>query len=221
MCGRYALSSKLEDLVEVFGVPPVDFAYEPRYNIAPSQMAPVVATGSHGTKMGLLRWGLIPSWANDPSIGSRMINARAETLLSKPAFKEAAGVRRCLVPANGFYEWVEETGDKIPFWIHPPNEALISFAGLWEPWRPSGQDSVYSFTIITVEASDSIRHLHHRMPAIISAENRHAWLDGSVLHEEPLELLKPFADQLDAYPVSTLVNSTANDVPECVKPATS
>ena len=221
MCGRYALSSKLEDLVEAFGVPPVDFTYEPRYNIAPSQMAPVVATGSHGTKMGLLRWGLIPSWADDPSIGSRMINARAETLLSKPAFKEAAGVRRCLVPANGFYEWVEETGNKIPFWIHPPNEALISFAGLWESWRPSGQDSVYSFTIITVEASDSIRHLHHRMPAIIPAENRLAWLDGSGLHEEPLELLKPFADQLDAYPVSTLVNSTANDVPECVKPATS
>ncbi len=218
MCGRYALSSPLGDLVEIFDVPPVEFDHGPRYNIAPTQMAPVVATDRRGTRMGLLRWGLVPSWADDRSIGSRMINARAETLRSKPAFKEAAVSRRCLVPADGFYEWAKEGGRKIPFWIHPPDGAPLSFAGLWERWKRDGEEPVYSFTIITVDANDSIRHLHPRMPAIIPEENRHLWLDGSGPHQDALNLLTPFAGELDAYPVSTLVNSPANDVAECITP---
>jgi len=218
MCGRYALSSPIEELVEIFDVPPVEFDHEPRYNIAPTQMAPVVATDGRGTRMGLLRWGLVPPWADDPTVGSRMINARAETLHSKPAFKKAAVARRCLVPADGFYEWAKEGGGKVPYWIHPPDGAPISFAGLWERWRRGEDEPLYSFTIITVDASDSIRHLHPRMPAIISGEDRHVWLDRSGQYADALKLLRPFTGELDAYPVSTLVNSPANDVTECITP---
>ena len=218
MCGRYALSSPIEELVEIFDVPPVEFDHEPRCNIAPTQMAPVVATDGRGTRMGLLRWGLVPPWADDPTVGSRMINARAETLHSKPAFKKAAVARRCLVPADGFYEWAKEGGGKVPYWIHPPDGAPISFAGLWDRWRRGEDEPLYSFTIITVDASDSIRHLHPRMPAIISGEDRHVWLDRSGQYADALKLLRPFTGELDAYPVSTLVNSPANDVTECITP---
>lgn len=219
MCGRYSLTTPVDDLVEVFDVPPVAFEYKPRYNIAPTQDVPVVASDRRGTRLGLLRWGLVPYWADDPSIGSRMINARSETLLKKPAFKEAAVSRRCLVPADGFYEWAKEGDRKVPYWIHSPDGEPLAFAGLWERWHPRGPEPVYSMAIITVDANDGIRHLHHRMPAIIPAADRRAWLDTDTPVEDALSLLKPYEGGLDAYPVSTLVNSPANDVPECLERA--
>jgi len=243
MCGRYTLSLPMDDLVEVFDVPPVTFYHEPRYNIAPTQLAPVVASDRQGVRMGLMRWGLVPSWAKDVSIGSRMINARAETLRSKPAFKEAVVARRCLVPADGFYEWVKEASGKVPYWIHDPDRAPLSLAGLWERWEgrsregggtgpgvmepgrpePVGRESgrsepVYSFTIITVEPNDAVRPLHDRMPAIVAARERSTWLDRSVRTENALEILRPYEGELAAYPVSKLVNSPANDVAECIEP---
>ena len=219
MCGRYTLSTPMDDLVEVFDVAPVTFDHEPRYNIAPTQYAPVVASDRRGTRMGLMRWGLVPSWAKDPSIGSRMINARAETLRSKPAFKEAVVARRCLVPADGFYEWVVEESGKVPYWIHASDRAPLSLAGLWERWEGRGQESMYSFTIITVDPNEAVRPLHDRMPAIVPQSERATWLDKRVRTENALEILRPYEGELASYPVSTLVNSPANDVPECIEPA--
>ena len=219
MCGRYTLSTPMDDLVEVFDVPPVTFDHEPRYNIAPTQMAPVVASDRRGIRMGLMRWGLVPSWTEDPSMGPRMINARAETLRTKPAFKEAVVARRCLVPADGFYEWVREGSGKVPYWIHDPNRAPMSLAGLWERWQGGGREPVYSFTIITVAPNEAVRPLHDRMPAIVPEGERATWLDKSVRIENVLEILRPYEGELAAHAVSTLVNSPANDVLECIEPA--
>ncbi len=218
MCGRYSLSTPMDDLVEVFDVPPVTFDHQPRYNIAPTQQAPVVASDRQGTRMGPMRWGLVPSWAKDVSIGSRMINARAETLRSKPAFKEAVVARRCLVPADGFYEWAKEASGKVPNWIHDPTRAPLALAGLWERWTGTGSEPVFSFTIITVEPNDAVRPLHDRMPAIVPVGERATWLDKTVRTENALQILRPYEGELAAYPVSKLVNSPVNDVPECIEP---
>ncbi len=218
MCGRYSLATPEDDLVEVFDVPPLTFDYHARYNIAPTQDVPVVASDRRGTRLGLLRWGLVPAWADDPSIGARMINARAESLLDRPAFKEAAVARRCLVPADGFYEWAKEGDHKVPYWIHAPGREPMGLAGIWERWDPRGSEPVYSMAIITVDANDGIRHLHDRMPAIIPAADRTTWLDAGTPIRDALSLLEPYEGALDAYPVSTLVNSPANDVPECIEP---
>ena len=218
MCGRYSLTTPLDDLVEVFDVPPVTFEYGARYNIAPTQEVPVVASDRRGTRLGLLRWGFVPAWADDPAIGSRMINARAETLLDKPAFKRACVSRRCLIPADGFYEWVVEGGRKVPYWIHCPDREPMGLAGVWERWQPRGAEPVYSMAIITVDANDRIRHLHDRMPAIVPVADRAVWLDPEAPTGDAMSLLKPYEEALEAYPVSTLVNSPANDVPECIEP---
>ncbi len=229
MCGRYTLSTPMDHLVEVFDVPPVTFDHEPRYNITPTQQAPVVASDRRGDRMGLMRWGLVPSWAKDVAIGSRMINARAETLRTKPAFKEAVVARRCLVPADGFYEWVKEGSGKVPYWIHDPERAPLSLAGLWERWggggwqepggpESEGTESVYTFTIITVEPNETVRPLHDRMPAIVPSADRGIWLDRTTRTENALEILRPYQGELAAYPVSKLVNSPANDDVECIEP---
>lgn len=219
MCGRYSLTTPADHLIEVFDVPPVTFDYHPRYNIAPTQEVPVVASDRRGTRLGLLRWGFVPAWADDPSIGSRMINARAETLLDKPAFKHAAVSRRCLVPADGFYEWTEEGGGKVPYWIHSPDREPMGLAGIWERWHSGGgAEPVFSMAIITVDANEGIQHLHDRMPAIVPAANREVWLDAETRVADALSLLKPYEGALDAYPVSTLVNSAANDEPGCIEP---
>ena len=217
MCGRYSLTTPLDRLIEVFDVPAVTFDYRARYNIAPSQDVPVVASDRHGTRLGLLRWGLVPAWADDPAIGSRMINARAETLLDKPSFKDAAVSRRCLVPADGFYEWAKEGARKVPHWIHSPDREPLGFAGLWERWHSDASEPVHSMAIITVDANEAIRHLHHRMPAIVPTAERKAWLDTETPVADALSLLKPYEGVLEAYPVSTLVNSPANDEPGCIE----
>ncbi len=218
MCGRYSLTTSEDHLVEVFDVPPVTFDYRARYNIAPSQDVPVVASDRHGTRLGLLRWGFVPAWADGPSIGSRMINARAESLLDKPAFKEAVVARRCLVPADGFYEWTKEGDRKVPYWIHAPDREPMGLAGIWERWHRGGTEPVYSMAIITVDANEGIKHLHDRMPAIVHAVDRKAWLDAETPIADALSLLKPYEQALEAYAVSTLVNSPVNDEPECIEP---
>ena len=213
------MATPVDDLVEFFDVPPVMFDYRPRYNIAPSQDVPVVASDRRGRRLGLLRWGLVPSWADDLSIGSRMINARAETLLEKPAFKEATVSRRCLVPADGFFEWVAQDGRKVPYWIHAPSREPLAMAGIWERCRPRGAEPVYSMAIITVDANDRIKPLHHRMPAILPAVHQRTWLDTETPAADAVSLLRPFEGVLEAYAISTLVNSPAHDGPACIEPA--
>ena len=224
MCGRYTLSVPLSNLVDSFDVQPPDFEYPPRFNIAPTQDAPVIAQDQAGRRMGLLRWGLIPSWAKDPAIGSRMINARSETVAQKPAFRRAFQHRRCLVPADGFFEWKREAGEgaakgsKTPYWIHRAAREPFVMAGLWEKWDPGETAPVYTFTVLTAEAVPSIREIHPRMPVILPASAHDRWLDPQTAPGDLLTLLRPYGEGIQAYPVSTGVNSPRNDLPEFIEP---
>jgi putative SOS response-associated peptidase YedK len=219
MCGRYTLGTPLEQLLEVFDVPGVSFDYQPRFNVTPTQDMPVVvADGAGGRKMGPLRWGLVPFWAKDPSIGNRMINARSETVAEKPAFKNAFRRRRCLVPADGFYEWEKRTEGKVPHWIHQPGARPFAMAGLWEKWAPEGREPLFTFTILTTDASPDLRYIHPRMPVILPQDAWDPWLDAERDPAGLLGLLHSTAEgALEEWPVSTAVNSPANDGPELVE----
>jgi putative SOS response-associated peptidase YedK len=224
VCGRYTLTASLPDLVDIFDVPVPEFQHSPRYNIAPTQEAPVVAQDSRGRRMGLLRWGLVPSWARDPATGSRLINARSETVAEKPAFRQAFRARRCLVPADGFFEWKQEVesptgkGSKQPYWIHLATREPFAFAGLWERWAPPKGDPLHSFTILTMEATEAIREIHPRMPVILPPGAWDRWLDPNASTEDLLGLLElQREEEVRAHPVSTLVNSPRNDGPACIE----
>jgi putative SOS response-associated peptidase YedK len=222
MCGRFTLV-RLADLLDVMpGVrlPWVDRT--PRYNIAPSQKVLAVANDAPD-RVDLLVWGLIPSWAKDPSIGNRMINARAETLAEKPSFRTAYKRHRCLIPADGFYEWRKEPDGrtKTPMYAQVRGGEPFTFGGLWESWTSPDGTEVRSTTIITVEPNELMRTVHDRMPLIISAEDRAKWLDpGEKLPAWLSPLLRPYpAEQMTVRPVSRAVNNPRNDTPECVEPA--
>ena len=191
----------------------------PRYNIAPAQPVDVV-TESSPRVLERMRWGLVPSWAKDPSIGSRMINARAETLVEKPSFRFALTRRRCLVPADGFYEWKKQGKTKQPLHIRRKDGEIFAFAGLWDEWTSPGGSPLHSCTIITVEPNALMAAIHNRMPAILRREDEAAWPNApGATAPELLSLLAPYPDEeLEAYTVSTTVNSVAHDSPDCVKP---
>lgn len=219
MCGRYTLF-KLEQLLHRFpwieSVPPETVA---RYNVAPTQSV-LVISNAHPDQFDAFHWGLIPSWAKDPSIGSRMINARVETLAEKPAFRHALRRRRCLVPADGFYEWRKEPGGKTrtPMHIRLKSGEPFAFAGLWETWRPPDGDTLHSCTLITGPPNEVVAPIHDRMVVIVKPEHYRRWLDPSEQSPEDLaELLRPYpAEEMEAVPVSTRVNSPANEGPECI-----
>ncbi len=221
MCGRFSQAQIAEldrEVFELLSVPRL----EPRYNIAPTQDAAVVRVGStQEREMVPLRWGLIPAWAKDPTIGNRMINARAETLAEKPAFKDAFAERRCLVPADGFYEWEKLRDRKQPHYVRVGGGQVFAFAGLWERWwdRASGEQRE-TFTIVTTEPNALLRPIHNRMPVIIAPESYGRWLDPETRDPESLaDLLVPYPpERMSAYPVSTYVNKPDNEGPECVQP---
>jgi putative SOS response-associated peptidase YedK len=216
MCGRYTLF-KLEQLLKQFPWLQLPPDVRPRYNIAPTQ--PVLAVANdHPDRLDYFHWGLIPSWAKERSIGSRMINARAETLAEKPAFRTALRRRRCLIPADGFYEWRKEPdGTKTPLYIGMKSGEPFMFAGLWDRWRdPEGQE-VPSCTVITTTPNSFVQSIHDRMPVIIPPEHYQDWLTGS----EPGRFLQPYpAEHMDAHPVSRHVNSPRNDSKDCVESLT-
>ncbi len=219
MCGRFSFAG--EDIEERFEVElPKKLGVTPRYNIAPGQDSSVVVSAEGKRLLRSYRWGLIPSWAKEESIGYKMINARAETLAEKPAYRKAFERRRCLVPADGFYEWLKEGRLKLPVRFVLKSRETFAFAGLWETWKkPSGED-LSSFTIITTHANDMIRPVHERMPVILLRENEDAWLDPDLNDTAKLQkFLAPYPpDQMEAFKVSTLVNSAKNDRPECIEP---
>lgn len=219
MCGRYTLSDP-GDLLDELGVTAAP-SLSPRYNIAPTQeVLAVRQEGDDRLAVGL-RWGLIPYWAKDAAIGNRMINARSETVAEKPSFKHALKRRRCLIPADGFYEWVKTSakGPKQPYHIHFEGHRPFVFAGLWEVWK-KGPEPIESCTVLTTDANEEIRPVHHRMPVILEGDKRDAWLDPSIEDSDLLStLLGPLPDgSLQLTPVSTRVNSPRNDVPECLEP---
>ena len=234
MCGRYSNAKDLTELIKlVDSVMRVAF-FGPRYNIAPTQMAPVIFMENKKPAMKLMRWGLIPSWAKDETTGNALINARAETLNTRQAFQKAFQQRRCLVPADSFFEWQEREGKRQPFRIMLKSGEPFCFAGLWERWiKPpsSGQpdtdleeappsQTIESFTIITTQANEAIAPLHHRMPVIVQPAHYRWWLEnkpGSELFQAALN--SPLQEPLKIYPVSNLVNSPKTDDPRCIEPA--
>ncbi|MHC1699319.1 MAG: SOS response-associated peptidase [Geobacteraceae bacterium] len=219
MCGRFTFAISPELLTEIFGI--TILADLPRrYNIAPTQQVLAVRTTDQGRQASFMRWGLIPSWAKDPAIGRRMINARCESVHEKPAFRHAIRYRRCIIPAGGFYEWQEEGGKKHPLYVRLKDDALMAFAGIWEHWKdPEGQ-IIETCAILTTTSNELIQPLHDRMPVILRPEAYDLWLDPATTNPEKLQpLYQPFpTDLMEMYPVSTLVNSPRNDFLDCVKP---
>lgn len=221
MCGRFSLGVSTDDLMEEFGIVEGSLDWAPRYNIAPTQDVAAVIAGERGPRIGTLRWGLVPYWADDPAVGNRLINARAESVADKPAFRDAFLSRRCLVLADGFYEW-QRTGTgrpKIPVFVRLPDGRPFAFAGLWERWRPRHGEPLYTCTIITTDATPALQAVHDRMPVILPADQRRQWLDHDTKPADLLAMLHPYSGDFDAYRVSTLVNSPENDSPDCVIPA--
>jgi putative SOS response-associated peptidase YedK len=223
MCGRFTLrapASVLARQFEIFEMPSIG----PRFNIAPTQAVPVVRISPRQRQprreLVALRWGLIPSWAKDPAIGNRMINARAETVTEKPSYRAAFRRRRCLIPADGFYEWQTVAGKKRPHFIHIADHRPFALAGLWESWQGPEDSEIESFTILTTEPNDVVRPIHNRMPVILNETDYTLWLDPTVGEPELLSpLLIPYpADSMSAYPVSPHVNNARHEDPSCVEP---
>lgn len=219
MCGRFALTADPELIRQFFNLQTMPPVMTARYNIAPTQPVAVIANDAP-SELTFFRWGLVPSWSKDISIGTKMINARAETLHEKPSFKAAYKRRRCLIPANGFYEWAKTDDGKTPMYIHLKDHELFAFAGLWETWHSPDGDELRTCTIITAEPNELVKPLHHRMAVILDPSDYDLWLSGDELPPQALTpLLKPYdADKMSVYEVSTLVNNAANDTPELIKP---
>lgn len=210
--------SPVHELIEAFGLAAASEDQRPRYNAAPSQDLPVIPNRLPRA-LELFRWGLVPFWAQDEKIGHRMINARSETLAEKPSFKNAFKHRRCLVPADGFYEWKKTADGKRPHFIRLRSGTPMALAGLWERWD-KGDEPLLSFTIVTTTPNPLMAELHHRMPVVLPESAWERWLDPDPLAPDALDgLFDPFpADEMEAFEVSTAVNSPANDGPELILP---
>ena len=217
MCGRFTLSQSAEAIASVFQLNQVP-TLEPRYNIAPTQpVATVLQTSARERQFQLLRWGLIPAWAKDATMGSRLINARAETVAEKPSFRSAFRHRRCLVIADGFYEWRRQDGKKQPFYFRMQNQQPFAFAGLWEHWQDPKGEAINSCTILTTEANELLQQIHERMPVILNPKDYDMWLDPTMQIEQLQQLLQPYSSAvMTSYPVSTKVNKPTNDTPELI-----
>jgi putative SOS response-associated peptidase YedK len=220
MCGRFALYSNPQTLARRFGAhAPADL--KARYNVAPTQIIPIVRQEGEGRRFALARWGLIPHWAKEMDTGYSTINARAETVATKPAFRSAFRHRRCLVPTDGFYEWQAVPGSKVkqPYFIGLRDQEPMALAGLWERWRSPEGDELESCSIIVTDANDLMRPIHDRMPVILDPADWDAWLAPDAGDLGVLQgLLRPFpAEAMAARPVSTRVNSPRNDIPECLE----
>ena len=221
MCGRYSLKTPVERLSEQFQFPEF-LPLKPRYNVAPSQDVAVVRLlpGDTDRKLATLRWGLIPAWAKDPTKGVQPINAMSETAAEKPMFRDAFKRRRCLIPADGFYEWKHEGGRKQPVYICMKDHQPFAFAGLWERWAGEEDDFIESCTLLTTEPNELLAQVHNRMPVILDRKDYDLWLDPAVQKVESLKpLLRPYqVDQMTYYPVNLRVNNLRNDDALCVEP---
>lgn len=224
MCGRFALRAPLHQLIDQFlFTPGPDLALQPRFNIAPTQPIMALRYGNDDCQRELaaFHWGLVPSWANDAGMGARLINARSETVAAKPSFREAFRQRRCLVPADGYYEWQKEGRRKQPHFFHRADHQLFAFAGLWESWTdPESGHHRESATILTRAANRVTRPIHDRMPVILNVEDYDRWLDPALTDQDSLQslLMSPGPEDLAVDRVSTRVNSPRNDDAGCLEP---
>lgn len=234
MCGRFTLTTNMDEIQSRFDFDARELVFRPRYNVAPTQEVVAVVGDEDNpghNRVELMRWGLIPFWAKDPKIGARMINARAETVAEKPAFRNALKKRRCLVLADGFYEWKKEEKGKTPMFIglkarglnsgDSGSRAPFAMAGLYETWKSPDDELVRSCTIITTSPNSLMEQIHNRMPVILPRDIEATWLDRQLEDQDALtSLLTPYpAEEMEAYVVSTLVNTAKNDFPECLIPA--
>lgn len=220
MCGRYTLANPNPRRLRLrFGVnEAAEIAEEPRFNIAPTDPVLAVRALADEREIGLLRWGLVPGkWATEKK-GRPLINARAETIAKQPAFAESFRKRRCLIPADGFYEWRRDDKGKVPMWIHRPGDELFAFAGVWAEYAPTGGEAIVSCSIVTCEPNDLMRPIHDRMPVILPRDAEAAWLAEDAPEEELRGLLQPLGDELEAREVPDLVNSVREDGPALLEP---
>ncbi len=221
MCGRYTLATPTEALAGLFHLQTALPSLRPRYNIAPTQPVAVVRRSTEGEReMVIIYWGLIPSWAKEPDIGNRLINARSETVSEKPSFRSAFKRRRCLVPTDGFYEWQRLNKRKQPHYVCMSDGEPFAFAGLWESWEGEDETVIESCTILTTEANAFVRPIHNRMPVIVEPGDYDLWLEAEPDRTGALaRLMRPYSgDRLTAFPISTWVNNPKNDDARCVEP---
>lgn len=218
MCGRYALLSDPEEIRQRFGLKEIP-GVSPRFNVCPGQMMPVILSENPATAV-LAKWGLIPSWAKDPNIGYRMINARAESISDKPAFRQSLKFRRCLIPATGFYEWMHVDREKIPYYFSLADSKIFAFAGLYDRWSDAEGKQLLTFTIITTEPSSVVRQVHDRMPVILPPETESDWLDISITDRTVPDkmLFSRMKPDLHFYQVSKDVNNPENDSSDLIIP---
>jgi len=221
MCGRFTLTVDPSQLQEAFGDFTFPSQFAPRFNIAPSQPVLAIPNDAKNTA-DFFSWGLIPSWSKDPTIATRLINARGETIAEKPSFRGSFKYKRCIIPVDGFYEWKSQSGEKTktPYFIHMKDHAPFAFAGLWDEWHSPDGSTLRTCTIITTEPNELMATLHNRMPVILNQKDYAQWLGAAPqTPDHLLHLIKPFpSDKMSAYAVSTLVNKPGNDRPECVVP---
>jgi putative SOS response-associated peptidase YedK len=223
MCGRFTQYNEEDEFEDRFNFSnPAGIPFKKRFNIAPSQNVPVVVVEEDNRLLKLMRWGLVPFWAKEPSIGYKMINARAETITEKASFKNPLKKKRCLVLASGFYEWIktQKKSTKTPLYFRLKSKEPFAFAGLWDEWKQPDSDKLLSFTIITTGPNELMKPIHDRMPIILHQKDENMWLDPELTDfDKLLPLLRPYpSDQMEAYEVSSIVNSPKNDIPECIKP---
>lgn len=222
MCGRFILTKNSSDLFALFKVSTSapNLNWTPSYNIAPTQFSPVLRSNDKRT-IQIMRWGLLPCLGDNIKTGKKIINARAESIKEKPTFRSLVKSQRCIIFADGYYEWMAtSTPAKQPYYIHPFQEQILLFAGLWDSWIDIKKNKWMSYTIITTQASRELRYIHNRMPGIINTEDIDRWIDPKYKIESALDLLQPYSGRLNCTPVSTFVNSYANNELECIKPIT-
>lgn len=222
MCGRYTLTRRQQEIVERFGVEQIvlELDLEPRYNIAPSQEVPAITSEGGARSLTRLKWGLVPFWVKDRNKSKPLINARAETVAEKPSFKRSLARRRCLLPADGFYEWLSGKSGKTPMYIFKQDREMFGFAGLWDEWRSPEGEVIRTCTILTTDANEVVKEIHDRMPVILTRDAEDIWLDDSITDAARLSgLLRPLPREITrAYEVSSAVNSPARDLPQLVEP---
>ena len=219
MCGRFSQSKSLGEYQQRFGFPDQPTAFRPRFNLAPGQEALVVSAGEQGRRGAMLRWGLVPAWARDERVGCKMINARAEGLAAKPAYRGPFRRTRCLVPAEGFYEWAPPAQGRQPYYLSRRDGEPLALAGLWDTWQGPEGGELRSFSIITTTANDLVSPIHERMPVMLWPQDEDRWLGRETSPQELAGLLKPYpAEEMTAWAVSPRVNTPGSEGPELVEP---
>jgi len=223
MCGRKTLTKDIQSIIKEMAIESWRDSelYQLNYNIAPTQFSPVMVD-KIGRQAKIMKWGLIPNWATDASIGSKLINARSETLLEKPSFQHLVPTQRCIVLSDGYYEWKRSNSRAIPYYIYHPEKKILPMAGLWDIWKNISGENLFSYTIITTMSNSDLKEIHHRMPVILDNKNIDPWIKvHNISVANAMSLLEPYKNELKFHQVSTLVNSPRNNRIDCIKPVNS